>query len=96
VDSLTLSNPSEKYYVGIAEDEAAHVKLTGSWGTLVGAQDTFCKYHWLILMLYLPFYSDHILEYENYAGYDKTTKHIRSSEVGGSVCSLKKIHSHET
>lgn len=41
------------------------VKLTGSWETLVGEQDTFL----------------HILEYENYAGYDKTTRLIKESKV---------------
>lgn len=55
---------AEKYYTGIAEDPEAHTKLTGSWETLVGQQDTFY----------------HILEYENYSGWDKTNKHIRSSK----------------
>lgn len=32
---------SEKYYVGIKDDPRLHVKLTGSWETLVGNQDTF-------------------------------------------------------
>jgi hypothetical protein len=38
---------SEKYYAGIADDPEAHVKLTGSWETLVGEQDTFCKLHFI-------------------------------------------------
>lgn len=42
------------------------MKLTGNWETLVGDRDTFV----------------HILEYENYAGYDKTTQLVRNSEVG--------------
>jgi len=46
-----------KYYTGIKDDPEMHVKLTGNWETLVGDQDTFV----------------HILEYENYGGYDKTT-----------------------
>lgn len=32
---------SEKYYAGIKDDPRLHVKLTGSWETLVGNQDTF-------------------------------------------------------
>jgi hypothetical protein len=56
---------SEKYYAGIKDDPDLHVKLTGSWETIVGEQDLFI----------------HILEYENYHGYDKTTKLIRQSEV---------------
>jgi len=31
----------EKYYAGIKDDPELHVKLTGSWETLVGQQDTF-------------------------------------------------------
>jgi len=58
--------PRERYYKGIQGDARLCVKLTGNWETLVGDQDTFV----------------HILEYENYAGYDKTTQLIRSSEVG--------------
>lgn len=42
-----------------------HVKLTGSWETIVGEQDSFV----------------HILEYENYGGYDKTAKLLPQSEV---------------
>jgi len=54
---------AQKYYTGLAHDSALHVKLTGSWETLVGQQDTFI----------------HILEYENYGGYDHTTELIRGS-----------------
>ena len=32
---------SEKYYAGVKDDPRLHVKLTGSWETLVGNQDTF-------------------------------------------------------
>ncbi|PPQ79406.1 hypothetical protein CVT25_002676 [Psilocybe cyanescens] len=56
---------SERYYKGIQEDSRLGVKLTGNWETLVGDQDAFV----------------HILEYENYAGYDKTTQLVRSSEL---------------
>jgi len=63
---------AEKYYGGIKDDPRLHVKLTGSWETLVGNQDTFI----------------HILEYENYAGYDKTMELIRSSEHAGTYKSL--------
>lgn len=56
---------SERYYKGIQEDSQLNVKLTGNWETLVGDQDTFV----------------HILEYENYAGYDKTMNLVKTSEV---------------
>jgi hypothetical protein len=49
----------------VKDDPTLHVKLTGSWETMVGEQDTFL----------------HILEYENYAGYDKTHKLIKESTV---------------
>ena len=58
----------EQYYMGIKDDPDLNVKLTGSWETVVGSQDTFV----------------HILEYENYHGYDKTTDRIRNSHVGPS------------
>jgi len=32
---------SERYYAGIKDDPRLHVKLTGSWETLVGNQDMF-------------------------------------------------------
>ena len=54
--------------MGIKDDPDLNVKLTGSWETVVGSQDTFV----------------HILEYENYHGYDKTTDRIRNSHVGPS------------
>lgn len=53
-----------EYYAGIASDSSLHVKLTGSWETVVGEQDTFV----------------HILEYENYHGLDKSSKLIRESK----------------
>lgn len=31
----------EKYYTGVAGDSNLKIKLTGSWETIVGAQDTF-------------------------------------------------------
>ncbi|KAF6766697.1 NIPSNAP-domain-containing protein [Ephemerocybe angulata] len=55
---------AKRFYTGIKDDADLKVKLTGSWETIVGQQDTFL----------------HILEYENYAGYDKTTKLIRKSK----------------
>ncbi|KAG8219585.1 NIPSNAP-domain-containing protein, partial [Butyriboletus roseoflavus] len=63
---------AERYYAGIKGDPRLHVKLTGSWETLVGNQDTFV----------------HILEYENYAGYDKTVELIRGSEHAKSYKAL--------
>lgn len=53
----------EKYYIGLKDDSAMQVKLTGNWETLVGEQDTFV----------------HILEYENYGGFDKTSNLLKSS-----------------
>ncbi|KAF8921923.1 hypothetical protein CPB85DRAFT_1209757 [Mucidula mucida] len=54
---------AERYYTGLKDDAGLNVKLTGSWETLVGEQDTFY----------------HILEYENYGGYDKTTQLLKTS-----------------
>ena len=59
------------------------VKLSGSWETVVGEQDTFCA---CLLGPPLPCAdtasaSVHILEYENYAGYDKSSALIRNSDV---------------
>lgn len=76
---------SEKYYAGIKDDPRLHVKLTGSWETLVGNQDTFgeCipipRFKNGLSILLQP--AVHILEYENYAGYDKTVELIKNSEV---------------
>ncbi|TFK77446.1 NIPSNAP-domain-containing protein [Pluteus cervinus] len=55
---------AERYYTGIKDDPELKVKLTGSWETLVGDQDTFF----------------HILEYENYGGFDKTTRLLKTSK----------------
>ncbi|KAI0081075.1 NIPSNAP-domain-containing protein [Panus rudis PR-1116 ss-1] len=55
---------AESYYAAVKDDPELHVKLTGSWETIVGEQDTFY----------------HVLEYENYAGYDKTMAKIRNSD----------------
>jgi len=55
---------AEQFYPAIASDSSFHVKLTGSWEVTVGQLDTFV----------------HILEYENYSGYDKSTKMIRESK----------------
>lgn len=56
---------AEKYYMGLVEDPELHVKLTGSWETLVGPDmDSFV----------------HILEFENYTGYDRSMDLIRSSK----------------
>jgi len=56
---------SETYYKGIQADTRLSVKLTGNWETIVGDQDTFV----------------HILEYENYGGYDRATQLAQDSEV---------------
>ncbi|OBZ79104.1 Protein NipSnap 2 [Grifola frondosa] len=55
---------AEEYYTAIKDDPELRVKLSGSWETIVGEQDTFF----------------HILEYENYSGYDSTSKKIRNSD----------------
>ncbi|KAF9015675.1 NIPSNAP-domain-containing protein [Cyathus striatus] len=55
---------AERYYTGVKDDTQLRVKLTGSWETLVGQQNTFY----------------HILEYENYGGYDKAHQILRVSE----------------
>jgi hypothetical protein len=67
----------EKYYIGLKDDPKMHVKLTGSWETMVGEQDTFF----------------HILEYENYGGYDKTVELLRTTEVRESPTSAAKTYS---
>jgi len=55
---------AERFYTGLVSDPELHVKLTGSWETVVGEIDNFV----------------HILEFENYGGYDRTTQLIRQSE----------------
>jgi len=62
VDSYKAA--AQDYYASIKDDPELRVKLTGSWETVVGEQDTFV----------------HILEYENYDGYDVTTSKIRNSD----------------
>jgi hypothetical protein len=52
-----------EYYSSIASDPRLNVKLTGSWETLIGEQDTFV----------------HILEYENYKGYDRSVALMREA-----------------
>jgi len=34
---------AEAYYTAIKDDPELHVKLTGSWETIIGEQDTFCE-----------------------------------------------------
>lgn len=55
---------AERYYTGLRDDAELRIKLTGNWETIIGEQDTFY----------------HILEYENYAGFDKAWEKIRGSE----------------
>lgn len=52
---------AEKYFTGLANDPSLKVKLTGSWETLVGPVDNFV----------------HILEYENYDGYDDVVMNLQ-------------------
>ena len=73
----------EAYYTGIKDDPELHVKLSGSWETIIGEQDVFCG---CLVHLHrhahtLTAFAVHILEYENYSGYDKTTQKIKNSEV---------------
>ncbi|PVG01847.1 NIPSNAP-domain-containing protein [Serendipita vermifera] len=57
---------AEKYYTGLIEDPDLHVKLTGSWETIVGPElDSFV----------------HILEFENYSGYDRSMALIKSKHA---------------
>lgn len=60
------------------------MKLTGNWETMVGEQDVFCtlSYHSILILCSLFASLVHILEYENYSGYDKTIQKIRTSQVG--------------
>lgn len=39
---LDSSERREEYYTGLVSDPELNVKLSGSWETLVGEQDTFC------------------------------------------------------
>lgn len=72
----------EKYYVGLKNDSELHVKLTGSWQTLIGDLDTFGEENILNPANYNNYMIPvHILEYENYSGYDRTTRLIEDSKV---------------
>jgi hypothetical protein len=51
---LVSSEHREEYYTGIISDPDLHVKLSGSWETLVGEQDTSCKRTTLLLLSLLP------------------------------------------
>lgn len=53
---------AQEHYEALLAEPDLNVKLTGSWETTVGPLDTFV----------------HILEYENYGGYDRTTKAIKN------------------
>ncbi|KAG7530307.1 hypothetical protein FFLO_05140 [Filobasidium floriforme] len=53
---------AEEYFAGLAKDPSLKVKLTGSWETLIGPVDNFV----------------HILEYENYDGYDDVMRKLQT------------------
>ncbi|KAI5121296.1 hypothetical protein M0805_003765 [Coniferiporia weirii] len=55
---------AESYYTGIKSDPQLNVKLTGSWETIVGDNDTFV----------------HITEYENHGGFDRSFRLIQDSD----------------
>ncbi|KAF8346944.1 NIPSNAP-domain-containing protein [Amanita rubescens] len=54
---------AERYYTNVRNDPELGVKLAGSWEVVVGELDTYV----------------HILEYENYGGYDKTSRLVRET-----------------
>ena len=56
---------SEDYYTSLVGDPSNHVKLTGSWESVYGEQDTFI----------------HILEYDGFKGMDDTLRILRNSDV---------------
>jgi len=62
--SAQYKKAAEAFFTGVTSDSNLHVKLTGSWETLIGEMDTYV----------------HITEYENYGGYDRSSKLIRDSE----------------
>jgi len=86
---LVSSKHREEYYTGIVKDPELHVKLSGSWETLVGEQDMFCKRtdsHFRSFYRRTQLSSVvHILEYENYRGLDKAAQLIKDSEVSRSA-----------
>ena len=67
--------------MGLRNESELRVKLTGNWETIVGEQDTFCKVVFPTSGLHLDLRAVHILEYENYGGYDKTTELVQKSEA---------------
>ena len=65
---------AQEHYTSLLADPELHVKLTGSWEITVGQLDTFV----------------HILEYENYGGYDRTIKAAReSSKIRATEAALR-------
>jgi len=40
---IVSSKRRGEYYTGLISDPELQVKLSGSWETLVGEQDTFCE-----------------------------------------------------
>ncbi|KAH7338996.1 NIPSNAP-domain-containing protein [Rhizoctonia solani] len=65
---------ADEHYHALLADPELHVKLTGSWEVTVGKLDTFV----------------HILEYENYGGYDRTTQAAReSSKIRATEAALR-------
>jgi hypothetical protein len=88
-----LSHPSsERFFTAVASDENLQVRLTGSWEVVVGSLDTFgecasrlnCRqcFRKQIADVSLRIILVHILEYQNYAGYDRSSQLIKESNVG--------------
>jgi len=58
---------AETFYTAMVADSEMKIKLTGSWEVVVGEQDTFV----------------HILEYENFVGYDRAVRLFQGSSHEG-------------
>ncbi|KAF8641007.1 hypothetical protein AX17_000652 [Amanita inopinata Kibby_2008] len=62
--SAEYKKAAESYYTDVRNDPNLRVKLTGNWEVVVGELDTYI----------------HILEYENYSGYDETNRLVAESK----------------
>ncbi|KAF8512846.1 NIPSNAP-domain-containing protein [Hysterangium stoloniferum] len=62
---------AEKFYTTVVADSEMKIKLTGNWEVVVGEQDTFGKP--------IQRTSLHIMEYENFHGYDRALRLFQGS-----------------